>query len=121
MISDWKAAVAVTWAALNLRIRGFDKVGRRHLVAAPESFSPGLRPRLVTAWLAFQSTARLPWSTCLTRAVAFCELAQRAGVAPRLRLGVVQRDPFLAHAWVELEGLTLESPPPAGALDELPE
>ncbi len=49
----------------------------------------------------------VPGASCLTRAIAACQLMRQAGYPVRVRFGIPQLDSnsFGAHCWVEVDGL----------------
>ncbi|MFK7955104.1 MAG: lasso peptide biosynthesis B2 protein [Lysobacterales bacterium] len=49
-----------------------------------------------------QQSARLPWSTCLTRTIVAASRLRRQGYPARLRIGTTHEPTFAAHAWLEI-------------------
>jgi hypothetical protein len=45
----------------------------------------------------------VPWSTCLSRAMAAQILFSRHNYPSKLKIGVIKEDEFEAHAWVEVD------------------
>ncbi|MEM1091478.1 MAG: lasso peptide biosynthesis B2 protein [Pseudomonadota bacterium] len=101
LISRIRAAWLVSRAAFRLRRRGF-QTAAAELLGPP----PG---RLKRAWgsdlsplEAFERTAFLPWSTCLSRCVAAASLLRQRGYPAQLRIGTQVQPAFSAHAWITL-------------------
>lgn len=49
---------------------------------------------------------------CLTRSLALSRLLARRGIESRLVIGTRTQPTFLAHAWVECEGVPVLDPGP---------
>ncbi|HWP41853.1 MAG TPA: lasso peptide biosynthesis B2 protein [Blastocatellia bacterium] len=79
-------------------------VARRGVVAARPQASLSAAKRV--AWAVEVASRYVPFSTCLTRAMATMILLGRNGQPGRLRIGVAKnREGRLeAHAWVESQG-----------------
>jgi len=96
--------------AVGLRALGFR---RARALLLPGSSAPDARRDLPRA----QAVARIvhgaaPWSPlradCLPRALVLGHLLRRQGLEAELRLGAAQPgDAFVAHAWVEHDGVAL--------------
>jgi hypothetical protein len=73
----------------------------------PEALSEAARlGRIVVRTLAF-----LPGDTrCLRRSLVLTQLLARRGISARLVIGARTAPDFLAHAWVEHEGIPVLSP-----------
>ncbi len=109
------AAVAVSWTALELRWRGFDRTCGG-LLARADGVTDSQIEGLVEA---YRRTAILPWSSCLSRSAALCRALRRRQVPAVLRIGALPAGgALLAHAWVELDGHPLTDPP--GIVDDFP-
>ena len=72
---------------------------------APQPSAPDLRDRALGAFLAAENAILLPGGSrdCLPRSLALFAFLRRSGVDCHHIIGV-QRTPFQAHAWVEIEG-----------------
>lgn len=54
----------------------------------------------------------LPWQpTCLRQAIATRWMLQRRGIACQAHLGIVNTQPFEAHAWVTVHGTVVQGGP----------
>jgi hypothetical protein len=82
-------------------------------VQASGSNAPVVRPRqaaLVTARRVAAAGSFYPRrALCLEQSLVLVVLLRRRGIAAELRLGV-QPLPFLAHAWVEVDGTAINEP-----------
>ena len=79
---------------------------RRLLAKPPVAPLPRLSPERI-GWAIQAAARRLPYSTCLVRALAGHHLLARHGYVSELHVGVVNREGFQAHAWLEYDGVTL--------------
>jgi hypothetical protein len=62
-------------------------------------------------WIVVRTLRFLPGDTrCLRRSLVLLRLLGRRGIAARLVIGTRTRPEFLAHAWVECDGLPVLSP-----------
>lgn len=103
MLKTLHALWQVSSCEVRLRLLGFQKVAGALLEAPPA----GLSRQWTTAQSPLrylESTATVPWSTCLTRAVAAASRLRRQGYPAQLRLGTRSGARFSAHAWVEIAG-----------------
>lgn len=94
--------VPIETAVARLR-RGRDGAGRN----GPEALAEAARlGRIVVRTLAF-----LPGDTrCLRRSLVLTQLLARRGISGRLVIGARTAPDFLAHAWVEHEGIPVLDP-----------
>lgn len=114
MMSLLRAHLCVLKAWLDLRRFGFERVAAHWLNRESSGF-PGAeemrRARLWSDLLARTSLA--PWSTCLTRSIAFCRHApDPASVSLKIGVRTRQNDRLTTHAWVEMGPMRFESAVP---------
>lgn len=104
-----RSLILLPIVALGLRLQGTrrtasalrcasSKVARKSALLTPEETA-----RLV------DSASNFLHLTCMPRSMVLCHLLRRDGIPAEMRLGVSKPEGgvFLAHAWVELEGLPL--------------
>ena len=95
----------------------------RRLGDAPARTPRARRPAIDrVAWAIATASRVVPRATCLTQAVSGMLLLRHYGYESRLRLGVARSDDggFLAHAWIEREGVILIGGPQSAAFTPLP-
>jgi hypothetical protein len=93
------AAVA-TLAACQLALRIF-KFQRLQLWAGQVVADSEAESVEATTWAVHAAVRRMPWVTCLARALALQRLLARRGHASELRVGVAKAgQDFSAHAWL---------------------
>jgi hypothetical protein len=51
----------------------------------------------------------VPGATCLAKSLALARMLRKNGVAANVRIGVKAAGAFEAHAWVEVNGVSLQS------------
>ena len=74
-----------------------------------------LRRAIVIGRTVRTAAQRLPWHpTCLPRALTTAFLLRRRGIGCRAHLGIVRRTPFLAHAWITVDGVVVQGGEPTG-------
>ena len=95
---------------MSLRMRGFGgtiKWIRRRVEGIPEVASADLEPMKATEYAVAMAGALYPGrALCLEQSLVLYYLLRRHGIPVRYCQGV-QRHPFLAHAWVEYGGESL--------------
>lgn len=108
-----RASLLLLWVRLHLKARGFGPsvaAARRWAGSRPSSESD---PALVekTALAVALAAAFFPGrAVCLEQSLSLYVLLRRRGVDAELKLGV-QPFPFLAHAWVEVDGAPVNEEP----------
>jgi hypothetical protein len=94
--------LAATAAAL--RILGFDRTRRLVLRRPARRTPPPGTAEHVAVAVALAARLAFRPHTCLPRSLVLARLLARRGLPAKLRLGVRRQEPFLGHAWVEIEG-----------------
>jgi Transglutaminase-like superfamily len=93
-------AAVVTLAACQLALRIF-KFQRLQLWAGRVVTGSGAGSVEATTWAVHAAARRMPWVTCLARALALQRLLARRGHVSELRVGVAKAgQDFSAHAWL---------------------
>ena len=103
-----KSAMAIGVAVVALRVRGVDRTLR--LASRPL----GGRTKTVIADFvtAVDRAGRyVPGGTCLPKSLALAWMLRGMGVAATVRIGVRTAGGFEAHAWVECNGVAVETVP----------
>ncbi len=91
----------VSLCEVKLRLLGFQRVAGA-LLEPPAAHLKRPWDQPHSPLHAVQHSARLPWSTCLTRTIAAASRLRRQGYPARLRIGTVNEPVFSAHAWLEI-------------------
>ena len=103
-----RSLARVAWFRVALRMHSVASILRRielRAGAGPANFTPR-----DAAWAVHAAARRLPGTYCLARSLALHELLRRSGFDSELRIGVARSGPGIAaHAWVECDGVALES------------
>jgi hypothetical protein len=108
-----KIGFALTVASAALPVLGVRRttalIGK---LVPPSTDGPPLNPSQQARGLAERIAAvakRIPGKpTCLPQALVLQAGLRRRGIESLLRLGVRQVEPFEAHAWVEVDGVTID-------------
>jgi hypothetical protein len=113
----WAAAFGLTASWLGLRILGFRRwhefvlrrIGRSKTIAAPADSSAMSANRI--SQLEAAAARSLFFSTnCLEQSLVLWSILRRAGFAADLKIGArKEAGRFEAHAWVELNGISLNN------------
>ena len=100
---------------LSLRLLGFQRSWAwlaRWASAAPSNLADhaiGPSPQRIADLTRAVGAGSLWPTSCLRQALVVWLLLRRRGLAPELKIGVVQKElPLQAHAWVELDGIALD-------------
>lgn len=104
LVVEAAARLLVAWCGL--RVMPFARlVGTVDGARAGDSVVPDLT--LLRIRWAVEAAAHTMSLTCLPQALAACWMLQARGTAPRMHYGVASRGGgnFVAHAWVELDGI----------------
>ena len=114
MMSFLRAHLFVLKAWLDLRRFGFEAVAAHWLNRESGGFPSADEVRRARVWAGFLArTSVAPWSTCLTRSIAFCRLAtDPASVSLKIGVRTRQNDRLTTHAWVEMGPMRFESAVP---------
>jgi hypothetical protein len=108
-----EATIALAVADLAVRILPSRRVAA--LLGTTSRQPPSRRPAARTAeamrigLMVDRAAARLPWHpVCLPQAIATRWLLRRRGIRCVSHLGVVERHPFSAHAWITVDGAIVQ-------------
>lgn len=101
----------VLLAAIRVGLRVLPFARLRSLLASVSRSGQRKKDRKERAVWAIETASRhIPWiGTCLTQALALQVLLARTGCLSQLRIGVTKNADrtFIAHAWLEKDGLVL--------------
>jgi Transglutaminase-like superfamily len=97
--------------------------GLRSRPSSPEPVaSDSLREARRLGWAVTRLLAHVPGDTrCLARSLVLTRLLARRGIQAKLVIGARTDPEFLAHAWVEHEGIPVLDPGDEGSLGRLVE
>jgi hypothetical protein len=86
-------------------------VERLRAAPAPQASAPGLEEALRLGRAVSRTLALLPGDTrCLRRSLVLMQLLTRRGISARLVIAARTDPDFLAHAWVEHDGVPVLVP-----------
>jgi hypothetical protein len=101
------AMATLAFCQLALRFLKFERLQAWAGRVVPRS-DPGATPIESSSWAVHAAARRMPWVTCLGRALALQRMLAQRGQASELRVGVAKAgQDFSAHAWLVAGGRVL--------------
>ena len=94
------AAATLAFCQLALRFLNFERL-QAWAGRVVSRADPGLTPVESSTWAVHAAAQRMPWVTCLGKALALQRMLAQRGHASELRVGVAKAgQDFSAHAWL---------------------